>query len=113
MSHPDARPYHTVLISWIVTLVALFGMNALVGDHSRSWKGEKSDCVGLSQTADDVCLLGRPSNPMEFLPNPLDITGLQLTVAKLLCIETRHDLPEVQALGGAVRGRAPPVELLA
>jgi len=113
MSHPEARPHHTVLIPWIITLIALFGMNALVRDHSRLCRSEKSDGVGLSQFADDVCPIVRPSDPMVFLTDTLDVTGLRLAGAKLVCIETRHNLPEMRALEGAAQGRAPPVAALA
>lgn len=107
------RPFRAVLIPWVMTLVALFGLNALLPDYSNLRKNESPDGIGLSQQADDAQMAGRISKEHDLLtPHLSDEVGpVDLAWLRLL-MEIRRERPWVQPLEGATRGRAPPVDSL-
>lgn len=109
MSSSDHRPVRSVLIPWFIAFVALFGLNALAPDFSRSKKSESSDEIGFSQLADTAQSPGRIFNPLALpAPAPSDGIGHGNSTGVFLCIETRRDLAVVESLRGTNQGRAPP-----
>jgi len=109
MSSSDPRSARTALIPWVIALVALFGMNAFVQDHSRIGKGDSADGMGLSQVADDAQILGRVASSQAHLaPSPSTQAGFLGLTSSLLGIEICRIAPAFQAVRGALRGRAPP-----
>jgi hypothetical protein len=114
MSCPDLRPARTALIPWVLALVALFGLNVFVQDHSHVGKGDAGEGMGLSQSADDAPILGRVSNPQACLAAPPAANAGFLDLpSSLLCIETRRVEPVLQSARGVLRGRAPPAARIA
>lgn len=114
MNRSDPRPTRTALIPWVIALVALFGMNAFVQDHSRIGKGDFADGMGLSQVADDAQILGRVASPQAYLAMPPSTkAGFLGLTSSLLGIEICRIAPAFQAARGALRGRAPPAVWLA
>jgi hypothetical protein len=110
MDSMDHRPLRTAWIPWVIALVALFGVNALIPDQSRSRRNETSEEIGISQLADNAQAPGRITHPLIFLiPDFSGKSGFLSASSSILHIETRRDLPAVQSLEGAVQGRAPPV----
>ena len=113
MTSSDHRPFRTALIPWVIALVALFGLNALAPIFSITKKSECPEGVGLSQLADDGQIPGRVTSPLVYLDPPAaDGTRFHGIAWVLRRIETRRDHPVAQALGGAIRGRAPPEKAL-
>jgi hypothetical protein len=110
MDFPDHRPLRTAWIPWVFALVALFGVNALVPDQSRSRRNETAEEIGISQLADNAQAPGRITHPLVFLiPDLSNQSGFPCASSSILHIETHRDLPVVRSLEGAVQGRAPPV----
>jgi hypothetical protein len=109
MDSPDNPLTRTALIPWIIVLVALFGVNALVPDQSRSRRHEASDEIGISQLGDNAQVPGRIYNPpVLMVPDFSNQFGFLGSSSLIDRIETVRDLPMVQSPGGAVQGRAPP-----
>ena len=114
MTITNHRSYRAVLIPWVITLVALVGLNALVPNHGRTRKSDSSEIAGLSQLADDARTLARISNLPVFLsPQLTEADWTMSHTARLLCIETLRQQTPRQARNGAIRERAPPVRPLA
>lgn len=110
MDSPDHRSLRTAWIPWVIALVALFGVNAVVPDQSRSRRTETSEEIGLSQLADNSQTPGRISHPLVFLiPDFSRQSGPLGASSSILPIESRRDLPAFRSIEGAVQGRAPPV----
>lgn len=109
MNSPENRQLRTVLIPWVIALVALFGVNALIPDQSRSRRSEAPDEIGISQLADNAQTPGRPMHPLVYLtPDFLNQFGFFNSFSSIHHIETRRQMPVVQSPEGAVQGRAPP-----
>lgn len=109
MSAAHTSTVRTVMIPWVITLVALFGLTAFVPAHSRSRKSGTPDTIGLFQLAEDTQLEARVSLPLEIIAPPAtDGVGLMDLSPLLLVIETRWDQPVFEPLRGTIRGRAPP-----
>ncbi|MCU0750614.1 MAG: hypothetical protein MUF13_13815 [Akkermansiaceae bacterium] len=103
-------PLRKVMIPWVITLVALFGWNALSPEHVRARKGDAMEGVGLSQIADDPELPGRLASPQVFAascPGSLEINASPMW-SLVLVSNCSPSLPAC-SVAGAVRGRAPPV----
>lgn len=109
MTAPEPRNIRTVLIPWVMALVALFGLNAITTDQFRSRKGEAPEEVGITQLADDASSSGRISNPQIFIiPEGFHEVWLPQQSCFLPRVEIGAKQPTVAGLRGAVQGRAPP-----
>ncbi len=114
MTNANHRPYRAVLIPWVITLVALVGLNALAPSNGRTRKNDSSEIAGLSQLADDAQTTARLSNLPVFLAPRLTEADWAISLtSRLLCLETLRQQAPLQARNGAIRGRAPPVRALA
>ena len=114
MTISNHRSCRAVLIPWVITLVALVGMNALAPNHARMRKTESSDIARLSQLSDEAQTPARVSNLPVFLAPQLTVSDWAMSLmSQFLCMETHRQQPPLQARKGAMRGRAPPIRPLA
>ncbi len=114
MSHPDHRPFRTVLTPWVIAMVTLIGFSALIPDHARARKFESSGELELSQLADDTTLPGRASSSQVFLTSCRQaVTTALCASSQLILIDKRRGQSMFRAKEGAIRGRAPPAWRLA
>ncbi|MGD7652373.1 MAG: hypothetical protein ACQCXQ_04095 [Verrucomicrobiales bacterium] len=98
-----------MLIPWVITLVALVGLNALVPLHGRVRKTDCSDIAGLSQLSDDAQSPARVSSLPVFLASQASGADLAtFLTSQLLCIESLRQQAPLETRDGAIRGRAPP-----
>ena len=114
MTLSDHRTCRAVLIPWVITLVALVGLNALAPNHGRIRKSESLDIAGLSQLTDDAQTPARVSNlPVFPAPHLSGSDWAMSLTSQLLSVETLRQQAPFQSRDGTVRGRAPPVWPLA
>lgn len=109
MSADRQRPLRNVMIPWVITLLALFGWNALAPEHARTRKGDGLGGIGLSQIADEPELACRVANPEVFSPPGCDALWMNLSPAwDLVLISKSRPWCMERFPSGKVRGRAPP-----
>lgn len=109
MTNIHHRPPRAVLIPWVITLVALVGLNALVPFHGRARRTECSDIVGLSQLSDDVQTPARVSSlPVALASQDSEADWATFLTWQLLCIESSRRKTPLEPRGGGIQGRAPP-----
>jgi hypothetical protein len=107
--HSPNDHHRTAWIPWVFALVALFGVNALVPDHSRSRRHETSDEIGISQVADNSQSPGRTFQPLVLLsPDSAHLLGFLNPTSSYLRIGAIGEIPVAQTLDGTAQGRAPP-----
>ena len=111
MKSSEDRFCPSALIPWIFALVALLGCNSLIPHLTASRKGRSDDGSSLTQVAVECSLAGAVANPLVFLaPDPTERARVSGPPAQFLGIDARRDPIVVRVWGGAVLGRAPPVE---
>lgn len=97
------------MIPWVITLLALFGWNALAPEHGRIRKGDSLGEIGLSQISDEPEIASRVANPELLLPTGRCTLWMEPRPAwSLILISKRAPLHLGQNPAGEVRGRAPP-----
>ena len=108
----DNRRVPTALIPWVFALVALLGCNAMSPNPVGMRKGKYLEGSSVSQVSGSVLPAGSISTPLVFLEtNPSDWIKLNGPSSSRLGINNARTQSVVSGRGGAVQGRAPPVEL--
>lgn len=100
------------MIPWVIALVAFVGLSALLPGQKISKRQETSHDSGISALSDDVQMRGRSADPVVFLaPVVGDEIRANSSFTWIPRIAACHSRPATDCFGGAVRGRAPPVEI--
>lgn len=114
MTDFDLRTFRSKLPPWVILLIGLFALNAVTPAQSRARKAESPGEAGISQKAEHAQAEGRATDTVDCLPPAsVRVNGLHGAPSRIPRVVIPGEKPTLSSPQGAVRGRAPPVQVIA
>ena len=114
MTDFDLRTFRSKLPPWVILLIGLFALNAVTPAQSRARKAESPGEAGISQKAEHAQAEGRATDTVDgLLPTAEALTGLPGSHSRIPRVVIPGEMPTLSFPQGTVRGRAPPVQMIA